>query len=173
MISRVFSPEIETREQGTFRYLILYRKSVEGGGGQEPVLITGISPRAPRAPFTYVSHPLLSSSISRAHPLSFLSYLSLSFSPLSKHTHTHTQIYARTHPHVVLSRTSERRQVGVFPRDTTLSLCRRRFSGRNWNAGINVSQLEIQHVAKITDEECHGAFRATARRPNERELRCV
>ena len=42
----VFSSEIETHEPGTSRYLILYRKSVEGGRGQEPVLITDISPRA-------------------------------------------------------------------------------------------------------------------------------
>lgn len=103
MISQVFSPEIETREPGTFRYLILYRKSVEGGE-QEPVLITDISPRAlslSRAPFTYVSHPLPSSSVSRAHPPSFLSLslsLSSSLPPPSFEIHTHVYVHARTPP---------------------------------------------------------------------------
>lgn len=164
MISRVFSPEIETREPGTFRYLILYRKSVEGGGEQEPVLITDISPPHSPVPCPFhlrepptalVVHFTSSSSL---FPIALLIPV---FSSLEIHTH----VYAR-------ARTPSRRSISDLgtetsrgfppPRDTTLSLCRRRFSGRNWNVGINVSQLEIQHVAEITDEECHGAFGATA-----------
>ncbi|KAL2731051.1 hypothetical protein V1478_005464 [Vespula squamosa] len=46
------------------------------------------------------------------------------------------------YPRVVSVRTSAS-SGGGFSRDSTSSLCFRRFASRNWNAGINVSQLEI------------------------------
>lgn len=90
-------------------------------------------------------------------PLSFLLLICVLSSPVFS-----LNIYTYIHAHILTSfylGPWNGDKSGFSLRDTTLSLCRRRFSGRNWNVGINVSQLEIQHVEKITDEECHSAFR--------------
>jgi len=129
---------------GTSRYLILYRKSVEGEGKQGSHYgHLSLSPRLsdvyplPRMPFHLDELPF-------PHPRRPFHELVLPLFPPS--------LYIR--PHVVPSRIPRARG-GCLPWDVkTSSLCRRRFSGRNWNTGINVSQLEIRRVAELADEQC-------------------
>lgn len=104
MISRVFSLEIETREPGTFRYLILYRKSVEGGGEQEPVLITDISPTRTLCPVplspTWATlcsrHPFHELILPLSYPPYRSPYPCLLLSPFPLNTYTRLCLYART-----------------------------------------------------------------------------